>query len=61
MMMGGDQNAGRYRVELYVQAFNLLNHVNYGSFVGNLRSPFFGEPTSAGPARRLEVGMMFGF
>lgn len=61
MMMGGDQNDGRYRVELYAQAFNLLNHVNYGSYVGNLRSPFFGDPTSAGPARRLEVGMMFGF
>jgi hypothetical protein len=61
MMMGGDQNQGRYRVEFYVQAFNLLNHVNYGSYVGNLRSDFFGDPTSAGPARRIEVGMLFGF
>jgi hypothetical protein len=61
MMMGGDQNQGRYRVEFYVQAFNVLNRVNYGSYVGNLRSDFFGQPTSAGPARRIEVGMMFGF
>jgi hypothetical protein len=61
MMMGGDQNQGRYRVEFYVQGFNLLNHVNYGSYVGSLRSVFFGQPTSAGPARRIEVGMTFGF
>jgi hypothetical protein len=46
---------------LYVQAFNLFNRVNYGTFSGNLRSPFFGMPTSSGPARRVEVGMNFRF
>ena len=62
MMMGAfDPNAGRYSVEFYVQAFNLLNRVNYQNYSGSLRSPFYGEPTSAGPARRIELGMMFGF
>ena len=48
-------------MEFYTQAFNLFNRVNYGSFSGSLRSPFFGRPTSAGPARRIEVGVNFRF
>jgi hypothetical protein len=61
MMMGFDQGAGRYAVEFYVQAFNVLNRVNYMNYSGSLRSPFYGQPTSAGPARRIEVGTMFRF
>jgi hypothetical protein len=62
MAMGGfDPNARKYRIEFYVQAYNLLNHVNYTNFTGSLLSPFFGEATAAAPARRIEVGMMFGF
>ena len=56
-----DPNAGRYSVELYAQAYNLLNHVNFQSYSGSLRSSFFGEPVSAGPARRFELGVQFGF
>jgi hypothetical protein len=59
MMMDGTNN--RYRMEFYVQAFNILNHVNYQSYVGNMRSDNFGLPLAAGPARRIEVGMNFGF
>jgi len=58
---GGEANNQRFNVEFYTQAFNLLNHVNYGTFSGNLRSPFFGRPTSAGAARRVEVGMNIRF
>jgi hypothetical protein len=58
MMDGSDQ---RYRLEFYLQAFNILNRVNYQGYVGNLRSPGFGTPVSAGPARRIEMGMNFGF
>ena len=61
LMSAPDPDAGRYRVEVYVQAFNVLNRANYTRFSGNLRSPFFGTPTAAGPARRLELGVMFGF
>ena len=58
MMDGGNQ---RYRLEFYVQAFNILNRVNYQGYVGNLRSEDFGQPISAAPARRIELGMNFGF
>jgi hypothetical protein len=51
----------RYRLDIYVQAFNLLNHTNLNAFVGNLLSPAFGQATSAGPARRFEVGASFAF
>lgn len=61
MAMGMEQNAKRYRVEVYAQTYNLLNRVNYMSFTGSLRSPFFGQPVAAGPPRRIEVGLMFGF
>jgi hypothetical protein len=63
VMMGGppEPGAGRYGIELYAQAYNVLNRVNYTRFSGNLLSPFFGKPTAAAQARRLEVGVMFGF
>jgi hypothetical protein len=61
MMMMMENSNNRYRVEFYLQAFNILNRVNYQSYVGNLRSENFGRPLSAGPARRIEVGMNFGF
>ena len=61
MMMAMDGNTQRYRMEFYAQAFNLLNRTNFVNFVGNLRSDFFGTATSAGPARRIEVGINFGF
>ena len=61
MMMMMENSNNRYRIEFYVQAFNILNRVNYQSYVGNLRSENFGLPLSAGPARRIEVGMNFGF
>ena len=51
----------KYRVEFYLQAFNLLNHANLGTFSGVQTSPFFGLATSAQPPRRLEVGTRFNF
>jgi len=44
-----------------VDAFNVLNHVNFGRPVGNLSSPFFGHSISAGPPRRLQVLVRFQF
>jgi hypothetical protein len=51
----------RFTIEFYVQAFNVLNRINYVNFSGNLQSPFFGQPTSAAQARRVEVGTQFRF
>ena len=38
-----------------VDAFNVLNHVNYSSYVGTLTSPFFGRAISAQPPRRIQL------
>jgi hypothetical protein len=60
-MVTMDGNATRYRLDLYVQAFNLLNAANYNAFVGNTMSPYFGQPTSAAPPRRIEIGASLSF
>jgi hypothetical protein len=62
---GGNFNNGggnqRFSAEVWISANNVLNRVNYLNYVGNLRSPFFGQATSAAQARRVEVGMNFRF
>jgi len=60
-MMVMDNSGARYGVEFYVQAFNILNRTNLVSFSGNLRSPYFGQATSAMAPRRMEVGINFRF
>jgi carboxypeptidase family protein len=42
-------------------AFNVLNHVNFTSYVGNLSSPSFGKAVSAQPSRRLQLTARFKF
>jgi hypothetical protein len=44
-----------------IEAFNVLNHVNYTSYVGNLQSDFFGQAVSALPTRRLQLTARFKF
>jgi hypothetical protein len=39
---------------LAIDAFNITNTTNYTSYIGNEQSSFFGEPTAALPARRLQ-------
>lgn len=65
---GGD---GRYNLTMSVQVRNLLNRTNFGSPVGNLSSPLFGESTSSAGGwgrggssagnRYIEVEMRFSF
>jgi hypothetical protein len=60
--MGGlDGQSKRYGLEFYAQAYNLLNHTNALNFSGVVASPFFGQPTSAAPPRRIELGTRFIF
>ena len=40
-----------------VDAFNVLNTVNYSYYVGNLSSPFFGQAISAQPPRRIQFSL----
>lgn len=58
---GGGNTNQRFTLAFYVQGFNVLNRTNFVNFSGNLLSPFFGLPTSAAQARRVEVGMQFRF
>jgi hypothetical protein len=44
-----------------VDAFNILNRVNYQSYVGALTSPFFGRAVSTLPPRRVQLGARFQF
>ena len=55
-MSGDGPQAKRFGVEMYVQAYNLLNHTNAINFSGVVTSPFFGQATSAGAPRRVEIG-----
>jgi len=49
------------RATAAVDAFNVLNHVNFGTPVGNQSSPFFGRSIGAGPPRRLQMLVRFQF
>jgi len=48
-------------VTVSADAFNVLNRVNYAGFVGNLSSPFFGQPVASRPARRVQLSFRLKF
>jgi hypothetical protein len=48
-------------VTISMDAFNVLNQVNYTSYVGNSNSPLFGHAVSAQPPRRLQLSTRFSF
>jgi hypothetical protein len=58
---GGGAENKRIRVELFASASNLFNIVNPAGYSGVMTSPFFRQPTAAGPARKIDVGMKIGF
>ncbi|HEY0426490.1 MAG TPA: TonB-dependent receptor [Pyrinomonadaceae bacterium] len=70
---GGDDDESPYKLEFSVQIRNLFNRTNGGTPVGNLRSPFFGEPVSlasgfgfggggqSGGNRRVRFEVQFSF
>ena len=49
------------RLTFALDAFNVTNRVNYAGYIGNLSSPFFGQPVAARPPRRLQVSVRFSF
>jgi hypothetical protein len=56
----------RHRVELMIEGFNVLNHVNilnvnntYGT--GTAPLPAFGQATLAGDARQIQLGARWSF
>ena len=44
-----------------LDAFNVVNHVNYAGFIGTETSPFFGRAIAAQPPRRLQLSAGFHF
>jgi outer membrane receptor protein involved in Fe transport len=57
---GAAQNSGQ-SLTLVIDAFNVLNRVNYSRYIGTLTSPFFGQAISAQPARRVQLSLRFRF
>ena len=64
---GGNDEDSRYNLEFTVSFRNLLNRVNLGNPVGNLRSSFFGQSistvggSSSAGNRRVELEVQFEF
>jgi hypothetical protein len=58
---GFQQGGGRFNLELFAQADNVLNRVNFTSYAGTMTSRLFGQPTAASQARRVQVGLQFRF
>ena len=51
----GDGSAKTHAMTIALDAFNLLNRVNYASYVGTVISPLFGRPVSARAPRQLQA------
>ena len=49
------------RIQLVLDAFNLLNQVNYGPYVGVMTSPFFGRAVVARDPRSFQFAVRYGF
>jgi hypothetical protein len=58
---GGGADNKRVRFELFVAASNLFNNVNPVGYSGVMTSPFFGRPTAAAAARKIDMGFRIGF
>jgi len=59
--LAGDKKDRGPTVTLGLDAVNVLNHVNYTNYIGDLSSPFFGKPVAAQPPRRLQASFRFRF
>ena len=60
------QLTAQHRLEVMVEAFNLLNHVNIlnvNNTYGNAATPLpsFGQPTAAGDPRQIQLGVRWSF
>ncbi len=53
--------AGRYRLQLFVNIANMLNHQNLGGYSGVETSLFFRKPTLAANPRKVDLGMSINF
>jgi hypothetical protein len=52
---------GRYRMSIFISAFNLTNHANPFGYVGNMLSKDFGKSTQVAGVRQVNIGLNFWF
>jgi hypothetical protein len=57
----GPAQAARYRLQLFINVMNLLNHQNLGGYSGVETSPFFRQPTFASNLRKVDAGLSVTF
>jgi hypothetical protein len=48
-------------ISLSLNAFNVLNHPNYVTYIGAMSCSLFGKPVAAQPPRRLQLDVQFKF
>ena len=53
--------AAHHRVEVFLETFNLTNHVNRSGYNGNMNTASFLIPSSARPARQIQWGLRYAF
>ena len=53
--------AERHRVEVFLETFNLTNHVNLSGYNGNMNTNSFLIPSSARSARQIQWGLRYSF
>lgn len=58
--LAGD-GAGARTLSVGLDAFNLLNAVNYTTYVGTVTSPFFAQPVAADAPRELQLSVRMKF
>ncbi|MHB8093666.1 MAG: TonB-dependent receptor [Candidatus Aminicenantales bacterium] len=51
----------RFSVQIFAEAFNLTNRVNFGAPQGSMRSKVFGKPSSAQSPRQVQLGLRLNF
>jgi hypothetical protein len=51
----------KYRVTIFVNAFNITNHANLTGFVGNISSPYFMQATTPAGSRQVSLNASFSF
>jgi len=56
-----EKNKHRPRTDIGIDAFNVLNSVNYKNYIGTLTSPFFGRANAANPPRAVQLSLRLDF
>jgi hypothetical protein len=51
----------RISARVFLEAFNVLNRRNFSTFVANVSSAQFGQPSEALAPRRLQIGLRVDF